>query len=59
MRQTVTVLTTFFLAMVLHPEAFKRAQEELDTIIGRSRLPDFDDRESLPYLECLLREVYR
>ncbi|KAI0655715.1 cytochrome P450 [Cubamyces menziesii] len=56
---TVTVLTTFFLAMVLHPEAFKRAQEELDTVVGRSRLPDFGDRDSLPYLECLLREVYR
>ncbi|KAH9886935.1 cytochrome P450 [Cubamyces lactineus] len=56
---TVTVLTTFFLAMVLHPEAFKRAQEELDTVIGRTRLPDFDDRDSLPYLECVLREIYR
>ncbi|EIW56861.1 cytochrome P450 [Trametes versicolor FP-101664 SS1] len=56
---TITVMSTFFLAMVLHPEAFKKAQQELDVVIGRSRLPDDTDRENLPYLECLLKEVYR
>ncbi|KAI8992776.1 cytochrome P450 [Trametes punicea] len=56
---TVTVVNTFFLAMVLYPEAFKKAQEELDAVIGRSRLPDFEDRECLPYLESLLNELYR
>ncbi|KAI0640974.1 cytochrome P450 [Trametes meyenii] len=59
MLQTVTAMSTFFLAMVLHPEVFRRAQQELDTVVGRSRLPDFEDRESLPYLECVLNEVYR
>ncbi|OSD03845.1 cytochrome P450 [Trametes coccinea BRFM310] len=56
---TVTVMTTFFLAMVLHPEAFTKAQAELDAVIGRSRLPDIEDRGSLPYLECVLNELYR
>jgi hypothetical protein len=27
--------------------------------IGRDRLPEFSDRESLPYLECLLQETLR
>ncbi|KAM5537299.1 hypothetical protein V8D89_009029 [Ganoderma adspersum] len=56
---TVTVLSNFMLAMVLHPEAFRRAQDELDRVVGRSRLPDFEDRGSLPYLDCILREVLR
>ncbi|KZT04131.1 cytochrome P450 [Laetiporus sulphureus 93-53] len=56
---TATVLLTFLLAMVLHPGVFAKAQQEMDRITGRSRLPDFDDRESLPYLECVIREVYR
>lgn len=47
------------LAMVLHPEVFKRAQQEVDSIIGRSRLPDFDDRPNMPYLDCVLTEVLR
>ncbi|KAI0632690.1 cytochrome P450 [Trametes polyzona] len=57
--QTVTVLSTFFLAMVLHPDAFRKAQAELDRVVGRTRLPDDADRANLPYLECLLKEVYR
>ncbi|KAI0742440.1 cytochrome P450 [Daedaleopsis nitida] len=54
---TVTVMSNFILAMVLHPEAFKRVQQEIDSVVGRSRLPDFDDRENLPYLDCVLSEV--
>lgn len=45
--------------MVLHPEVYKRAQEEIDRVIGSERLPDFDDREALPYLECVIKEVLR
>ncbi len=45
--------------MVLHPDAFKRAQQEMDLVVGRSRLPDFDDRANLPYLDCVISEVLR
>ena len=50
---------TFMLAMVLYPHEFKKAQEEIDKVIGRNRLPNLDDRPSLPYLECVLKEVLR
>ena len=53
------VLDTFVLAMVLYPDALRKAQEEIDRVIGTSRLPDFSDRAQLPYLECMLKEVYR
>ena len=43
----------------LHPEAFRRAQQEIDAVVGRSRLPDFDDRANLPDLDCVLSEVLR
>ncbi|KAH9936920.1 cytochrome P450 [Amylocystis lapponica] len=56
---TSTVLLTFILAMVLHPEVLWKAQQELDRVVGNERLPDFDDRESLPYLECIINETYR
>lgn len=52
-------MKTFVLAMVLHPEVYRKAQEEIDRVVGPERLPDFEDREQLPYLECLLKEVYR
>jgi cytochrome P450 len=57
--QTVSVLSTFVLAMVLHPEVFKKAQAEMDAVVGADRLPTFEDRASLPYLECVVKEACR
>jgi cytochrome P450 len=45
--------------MVQHPGVQAKAQEELDRVIGRSRLPDFEDRESLPYLDAIYKETLR
>lgn len=45
--------------MVRCPEVYKKAQAEIDLVIGPGRLPELDDRRSLPYLECVLKEVYR
>ena len=57
--QTVTALKTFILAMVLHPDVYKKAQAEIDRVVGADRLPDWEDRENLPYLDCIVREVLR
>ncbi|KAH8102242.1 cytochrome P450 [Cristinia sonorae] len=56
---SVSALKTFMLAMVLHPEARKRAQVELDTVIGKDRLPNFDDQPNLPFLTAIVRETIR
>ena len=45
--------------MVLNPEAMKKAQEELDRVVGKDRLPDFPDKENLPYVNALLKELLR
>lgn len=45
--------------MALHPEAAEEAQAEIDSVIGRERIPDLHDRSSLPYMEALLQEVMR
>ena len=55
----VSVMSTFILAMVLHPHAFKKAQDEMDRVIGNDRLPEWEDRQELPYLNALIKEVYR
>lgn len=57
--QTLAVMESFILSMVRNPEAFKKAQDEIDRVIGSDRLPTIDDRSSLPYLECVLKEVFR
>ena len=57
--QTYSTINTFILAMVLHPHVLKKAQEEIDRVVGRKRLPEFDDRENLPYIEAIFQEVLR
>lgn len=43
----------------MFPEKQKRAQEELDRVVGPDRLPTFDDRPSLPYIEAIISECFR
>ncbi|KAH9995638.1 CyP450 monooxygenase [Russula compacta] len=52
-------LQSFVLAMVLYPEVQKRAQEEIDSVLGRGNLPSFRDEDSLPYLKAVLHELLR
>jgi hypothetical protein len=47
------------LAMVVYPEAQRKAQAELDSVVGRSRMPAFSDLEHLPVICATVREVLR
>jgi cytochrome P450 len=57
--QTVSAIYSLFLAMILFPDVQKKAQAEIDAIVGTDRLPSFADRDSLPYIEALVKEVLR
>ena len=50
---------TFILAMILHPDIQKRAQVEVDRIVGDERLPSFADRGQLPFIEAIIKECLR
>ncbi|KAH0833379.1 cytochrome P450 [Lanmaoa asiatica] len=54
-----SLMMTFTLAMVKNPCIWKRAQAEIDAAVGTDRLPEFDDRSSLPYVDAILRETLR
>jgi len=46
--------------MILYPEVQAKGQAEIDSVIGAtSRLPEFDDRPLLPYVDAILRELLR
>ncbi|KAI0330489.1 cytochrome P450 [Cubamyces sp. BRFM 1775] len=49
----------FFLAMSLHPEVQEKARAELDAIVGPHRLPDFEDRDALVYVNAIVKESLR
>ncbi|KAI0248229.1 cytochrome P450 [Lactifluus subvellereus] len=48
---TSTTLSWWTLAMMAFPEVQRRAQAELDAVVGRDRLPTFVDAPRLPYVE--------
>ena len=45
--------------MALYPEVQKKAQAEIDAVVGPNRLPDFHDRPSLPYIDAAVKELTR
>ncbi|KAF7332878.1 Cytochrome P450 [Mycena venus] len=56
---TVSVVTAYFLAAAKYPEVQSKAQAEIDAAIGQNRLPTFEDRKSLPYIEAICKELMR
>lgn len=55
----VITLTAFTAAMVMYPDVQRKAQEELNRVVGPNRLPTFDDRKDLPYINALVKETLR
>ncbi|KAF8909745.1 cytochrome P450 [Gymnopilus junonius] len=52
-------LLYFILAMILYPNVMRKAQAELDDVVGRGRIPTFEDQKKLPYIEAVVRETLR
>ena len=45
--------------MAMYPDVQRKAQDELDNVVGPDRLPRNDDRGALPYIEAMVRETFR
>jgi len=56
---TATTLLWWALAMIAFPEVQRRAQAELDAVVGRDRLPTFSDAPRLPYVRAITKEILR
>lgn len=49
----------FFAIIPAYPEIQKKAQAELDHVVGRECLPNNDDEENLSYCRAIIKEVGR
>ncbi|KAF8599138.1 cytochrome P450 [Ceratobasidium sp. AG-I] len=52
-------LQTLVLSMVAFPEAQKKAQAELDEVVGQDRAPNPEDFPRLPYIQAVIKECHR
>lgn len=57
--QTVSAIATCVLGLILHPDVLKKAQQEIDTVLGHGQLPTFENENSLPYLTAITKEAFR
>jgi cytochrome P450 len=57
--QTFGTLMVFVMAMLLYPDVLRKAQAELDAVIGRERIPTFEDRDNLPFIRAMVKETLR
>jgi cytochrome P450 len=49
----------FILAVVLYPDVLKKLHAEIDSVVGSGRLPNLQDRTSLPYVNACIKEAMR
>jgi len=52
-------INSLILGLIAHPRVVEQAHEELDRVIGKSRLPTFGDEKDLPYIRAIVKEVLR
>ncbi|WVZ60630.1 hypothetical protein U9M48_010623 [Paspalum notatum var. saurae] len=58
--ETTSTSTEWAMSLLLnHPEALKKAQAEIDAVVGNSRLVTADDVPRLGYLQCIINETLR
>lgn len=55
--QTSGIIQWFLALIPSNPAIQIRAQEELDRVVGRDRLPTAEDEKNLPYIRAIIKEV--
>ncbi len=56
---TGTTLEWCCLYMMAYPDIQKKIQAEIDSVVGRNRLPQMSDEKNLPYTNAALLEIQR
>ncbi|KAF7556454.1 hypothetical protein G7Z17_g1446 [Cylindrodendrum hubeiense] len=56
---TTSTILSFMLAMILHPDIQKKAQQEIDAVVGPDQSPTWSHQSELPYLTAILTETLR
>ncbi|KIX03989.1 uncharacterized protein Z518_07542 [Rhinocladiella mackenziei CBS 650.93] len=56
---TAAAMMSFVLAMCHYPNWQKKMQQEVDSVVGDDRMPEFNDIPSLPMVRAVAKEVLR
>ncbi|MBN3290380.1 CP2K1 protein, partial [Polypterus senegalus] len=56
---TSTTLRWGLLLMMKYPEVQEKVRQEIETVIGKERNPQVNDRKHMPYTDAVLHEIQR
>ncbi|MCJ1468497.1 hypothetical protein MMC07_007126 [Pseudocyphellaria aurata] len=56
---SASIILAFIQAMIRFPHVQKKAQQEIDTIVGEDRSPLWSDHPNLPYVMMIIKETMR
>lgn len=56
---TASTTLNFILAMCAFPDVQRKAQEEIDAVVGSSRIPSWEDEAQMPYIRACVNEALR
>ncbi|KZT26043.1 cytochrome P450 [Neolentinus lepideus HHB14362 ss-1] len=56
---SASAISVAIMAAATHPEAQAKVQEELDSVVGSDRLPNFGDMDMLPHTMAFVLETFR
>ncbi|KAL0059531.1 hypothetical protein AAF712_013730 [Marasmius tenuissimus] len=56
---TSSTIVSFVMFMLWHPPVLEKAREEIDRVVGETRLPTYEDEDNLPYVAAIIKEVLR
>ena len=45
--------------MLHYPDVMRKAQADIEDVVGSKRLPEFDDMAALPYIMAIINETLR
>lgn len=54
-----SLILTIVQAMIHYPEVQRKAQAEIDQVVGAGRSPEWSDLERLPYINMIVKEGHR
>jgi cytochrome P450 len=56
---SASTLQSFVQAMIAFPEVQRKAQAEIEAVIGEARIPVWSDYDTLPYVATVVKETMR
>jgi len=55
---TTSFIQNIVLALITYPQCQKKAQEEIDRVLGATRIPALVNNDNFPYLRAFVEEVF-